>query len=76
MKIAALSKTSGHISRSGARRLGGAGSIADAMAGRAKNALDRYHIKRAEPCAACQKGKHSACVSLRCACPTCNPEVL
>ena len=76
MKIAALSKATSHISRAGVRRLGGAGSIADAMAGRFKPVADRYHIKRAEPCATCQKGKHSACVSLRCACPTCNPEVL
>lgn len=75
MKIAALSKATGHISRAGVRRLGGAGSIADAMAARAgESKLARYAKRNERPCASCAKGKHQ-CNSIHCPCERCNPEI-
>lgn len=75
MKISALSKTSSRISRAGAQRLGGAGSIADAMAGKAQESkLARYAQRNERPCASCAKGKHQ-CNSIHCPCERCNPEV-
>jgi len=50
-------------------------SLASAIAGKPKRKPDRYSIRNDQPCAACKSGRHSACVSLRCACPVCNPEV-
>ena len=65
MLIQAYSRVPSHISRASARSLSPR-SLSDVIKGKAK-------VLTAEPepafiCAACQNGKHSACVSDRCEC--------
>ena len=75
MKLPFNTKPTSHLSRGSALRMGGAGSIAEAMAGKPRaTGLARYTAKRATACASCTKGKH-VCTSIHCPCPRCNPEI-
>lgn len=77
MKPICLDRPPSRLSSSDAANMGGAGSIAEAMAGKHKpTGLSRYTKKGTKLCTACKRGRHYSCTSLKCPCPQCNPEIL
>jgi hypothetical protein len=76
VKIPCLFRPTTRVSRRGLARLGGAGSLATAIANKKRQPdVARYAGKNTNPCTACSRGQHHKCFSLHCPCKRCNPEV-
>ena len=76
MKIRTFTKPAARASKGYAIRSGGAGSLAEAMAGKARATASRYTTKSAVMCAWCRRNQHYGCTSIHCPCTRCNPEIL